>query len=349
MMRCFLVMTTLLLVFPRVWADENCKSSQDIHVYCGFQAPEDLVHVPNSPFMIVSQYGGHVKRDPNSLMLFNMETKEKEILFPRQDVSQSSVQLWGAKDCLAPPETFSPHGIDLGRHQSGELMLLVVNHAKVDSIQFFKVTLESEHLSLQWRGCVAMPEHFKLNDVAVLPTGGFAVPARKISPVSKKTKQQSNINILLWRKGGGLSTLLTGETGYGNGVAVTPDSSHLYVNDTAGSRVMKISLDTGKKKAQVSVKYPDNSSWSRDGKLLVTSILFPALESLDVCDRHIDQPCDIPFEVHLLDPGSLQTTSVIKHGGSQPFGGATVAVQVNDDLYLGSAFGDRIAKIRMPE
>jgi len=341
-------MTTLLLVFPGVWADENCKSSQNIHVYCGFQGPEDLVHVPNSPFLIVSQYGGHVQRYPNSLMLFNRETKEKEILFPRQGIDQSSVPLWGAKDCLAPPETFSPHGIDLGRHQSGERMLLVVNHAKLDSIQFFKVVLDQERLSLEWRGCVEMPEHFKLNDVAVLPKGGFAVPAVKINPVPEKTQQQPNIHVLLWRKGDGLSTLQTEEIGYGNGIAVSPDNSTLYVNDTAGSRVMKISLDTGEKKAQVDVKYPDNSSWTRDGKLLVTSILFPTRESLDICDRHKDRHCDIPFEVHLLDPGSMQTTSVIKHDGSQPFGGATVAVQVNDDLYLGSAFGDRIAKIRMP-
>lgn len=348
MMRYFLLMATLLLVLPDVWAVENCKSSHNIRVYCGFQGPEDIVHIPDSPFLIVSQFNSHIQSRPGSLMLFNRETKEKEILFPRQGVSHSSVQLWGAKDCLAPPETFSPHGIDLGHNQRGELILLVVNHAKVDSIQFFKVALESEHLSLQWRGCVAMPEHIKLNDVAVLPTGGFAVPATKINLVPEKAQQQLNMHLLLWYKGDGLSTLLTEETWFGNGIAVSPDSSTLYVNDTFGSRVVKISLDTGETKAQASVKYPDNSSWTRDGKLLVTSILFPTLESLAICDRHKDQPCDIPFEVHLLDPGSMQTTSIIKHDGSRPFGGATVAVQVKDELYLGSAFGDRIAKIRKP-
>ena len=112
---------------------------------------------------------------------------------------------------------------------------------------------------------------------------------------------------------------------------------------------MKVSLLENKLIAETPLASPDNSSWSNEGQLIVVSILFNSPEDLERCDQNKQGPCDIAFMVTSLDPETMSKKIFFRHDGSKYFGGTTVAVQVGDALYLGSAFGDRIAKIMMPK
>jgi hypothetical protein len=55
--------------------------------------------------------------------------------------------------------------------------------------------------------------------------------------------------------------------------------------------------------------------------------------------------CPFAFAILSVDPERLESRVVLEHEGS-PFGGATVAVAVGPDLYLGTFAGDRIARAR---
>ena len=349
MLRSLPLLVILLAVIPQLSADQNCTSSHNIHTYCGFQGPEDLVHVPDTSFLIVSQYGGHIDRRPSDLVSFNIDTQAKKLILPKHPSEYPSYPLWGQETCTTPPLYYSPHGIDLSRRPDGDLMLLVVNHAELDSVQFFKVLKEDLTLSLEWRGCVIMSEDIKLNDVAALPNGGFVIPALKVRSLQSEPEYSPEINLLRWSEDTGLQTVLSPQTGYGNGIAVTNDGDFVFINDTLGSRVMKVSLVENKLIAETPLASPDNSSWSNEGQLIVVSILFNSPEDLERCDQNKKGPCDIAFMVTSLDPETMSKKILFRHDGSKYFGGTTVAVQVGDALYLGSAFGDRIAKIMMPK
>src|SRR6185503_17968258 len=80
---------------------------------------------------------------------------------------------WGDATCPGPPSAaFSPHGIDLARRRDGRLALLAVNHGGRESVEFFEVA-EPEHPTVTWRGCAIPPPESFLNEVAILPDGGF--------------------------------------------------------------------------------------------------------------------------------------------------------------------------------
>ena len=53
------------------------------------------------------------------------------------------------------------------------------------------------------------------------------------------------------------------------------------------------------------------------------------------------------FEILALDADTLAGFAWLSHRGA-PMGAATVAVQLGDDVYLGSFAGDRITRWRVP-
>ncbi len=336
-------------------AEEACEPSKGITPYCGFTNPEDIVHVPDSPFLIISQYGGHLTRVPSSLVLFHMESEAKTTFFPKDTVGAAVADLWGEEACTAPPAFFSPHGIDLIRRADGELMLLVVNHeADVhrDSVQMFRVVPAPQTVFLEWRGCVHMSAGMSLNDVAAIPSGGFVVgvwrETQKASPALQQ-KRERLPQVSVWKKGQGLSTLVAFDSpGYINGVSITPDETIVIANDSLNGKIMQFSYPDGRVMAERMMLVPDNNSWAADGRLLITSLQPATPDAFARCDREKLAVCDVPFEILALDPLSMQLESLFWHDGSTPFGEATVTVQVGEYLYMGVGLGDRIARIKYP-
>jgi hypothetical protein len=54
----------------------------------------------------------------------------------------------------------------------------------------------------------------------------------------------------------------------------------------------------------------------------------------------------LPFEIIKADPKSMQTTVMLSHHGA-PTGYSTVALKVADNIYMGSAHGDRIVSFAL--
>lgn len=59
-------------------------------------------------------------------------------------------------------------------------------------------------------------------------------------------------------------------------------------------------------------------------------------------------PCLLPFEVVRIDPETLEQETLLSHVG-QPMGYSTVALKVENTVYLGTAHGDRIAHFVLDE
>jgi hypothetical protein len=65
------------------------------------------------------------------------------------------------------------------------------------------------------------------------------------------------------------------------------------------------------------------------------------------CQRTERGACPLAFEIVALDPANLTRETVLAHEGP-PLGAATVAVDVDGALYIGSFKGDRLVRFPLP-
>jgi hypothetical protein len=327
-------------------AHDHCTSLSGIEPFCTFNRPEDLALIPGTRFVIVSQIGG-VEHKTGSLVLFDTASKQQSVLYSQDSAThdKGNPNTWGEKSCAVPAH-FSPHGIDIGRRPDGQLELFAVNHGAKESVQLFSISVRQDGAALQWRGCVEVEPGNLLNDVAALSDGGFVTGS-----TIKKSETSRTGALLLWRPTTAVSTVVTIDGGFMNGLAVSPDNATIFLNNDANASVTRVDIHTGKITGSVKMprtEIPDNSSWGSDGRLLVASIGMTPAWNYAKCDKIEDSFCDMPFEIVAIDPISLKADTIFWHSGGPPFGQATVAIEVGGDLYLGSSTGDRIARIKTP-
>jgi len=326
-----------------------------MQVFCGFQNPEDLALSPDGRTIIVSQAARFDGTGGGGLVGFAPDSEGQTPLFPVEGAT-SGPDDWGAAECPGPPDAaFSPHGIDLGRGPDGRWMLLAVNHGGRESIEFFEVLPLPEQTALRWRGCVPAPEGANLNDVLILPEGGFLVTHMFPASGGAGTAWQmlrmiafgSELGrVLEWQRDTGFSDVPGTEASFPNGLEISDDGSVLYLNVYMGDAVRAIRRDTGETLFSATVESPDNATWARDGRLLVASHPGTFLETL-ACASIESGSCARPFQIVAVDPETGTAEVLIDSDGS-PMGAGTVALQVGDDLWLGSFVGDRIARAPLP-
>src|SRR5215831_4680174 len=75
-----LLALTATLALPRVAAAQtatNCAPAGNIQFVCGQDAPEDLVYLPGTDWMVASAYGGN-----GGIRLINVRDKTSSMLYP---------------------------------------------------------------------------------------------------------------------------------------------------------------------------------------------------------------------------------------------------------------------------
>ena len=145
-----------------------------------------------------------------------------------------------------------------------------------------------------------------------------------------------------WSRKTGWEKVKNSEGALPNGIEVSPDGQILFINYYFGDKVVALERKSGKQLWQTDVDAPDNSSWAADGNLLVASHQ-EALAAVSHCAESPATFCPLRYAVASLAP-KTGVKNIVLAGGGTPFGGATVAVQVGQDLYLGAFAGTRMAK-----
>ena len=338
LLRSFNVLFISVLVYLSQ-AVAACEKENGIQPYCGISSPEDVVPIPGTPLLIASQ----LLEDNATFVLFDTKSQQYQQLTPLANASYPPAKQRGDTACKPPSPDSAFHGIDLIRNADGSLSLLAVYHGELDSVQWFDVMLVDTTIDLQWQGCVTIPEHTVLNDVAALPQGRFAATAsaRVVKTMNKPWQ------VIQWQSNRGLSTVMDFSTGYGNGINFSAEGKFLYINDMTNGKVIKANSETGDILAEVAVAHPDNNSWTDDGHLLVTSLVFDNVDQVIGCIKNRDSHCNLPFIVTQLDPVTMTVKELYRYDGKTIFGGATVAVRLGEQLYLGSFAGNRIASVTL--
>jgi hypothetical protein len=334
----------------------DCEALNGVTPVCGFQNPEDLEAMPGNRLLIVSEYRGGRGATPGALLSYHIADETVERLFPLDNEGSVSRgdKSWGDPNCpQLLPESFAPHGI----HHSVEMgaeRLLVVNHGGRESIEIFEVALtpDGNEVSLEWRGCVVAPENVWFNDVVGLPHGGLA--ATHMMSRDSTLEQMLAIEIskadagyvVEWQPATGWRQVPGTEGALPNGIEVSPNGKTLYVNDYLGGKIYALSRDSGERQWSIDAEKPDNSSWTADGKLLVAIHQGTNLTTVLECGESDAPFCPIAYEIIEIDPKTGNYEHVAKGSGA-PMAAATVAVQIDSTLYLGTYAGKRLGILEL--
>lgn len=346
-LRSLILLLGLALAVPV--AADDCQSVGAITPLCGIQAPEDIELTPNGRYLLLSQFGGLPTAGPGGIALFDLKAETHEMLVPRPATGLS----WGSDNCPAEPgEQLSTHGIHLSRRDDGRWQLLAVNHGGRESVEFFELRSTGGKPGLAWRGCVLMPGGAYLNDVVALPGGGLLATHMmdRHDEQSMADAMQGKISghVFEWHPGQPVKVMAGSESPFPNGIQISADGRFIFLNVYIRGEVWKLDRNTGERVGTVKVVGPDNSLWRDDGKLLVASHTGMAGYDEKLCTSGKGF-CPVGFQIVAIDPDSLSKELVFEHDGSAPMGAGTVALQLDQVLYIGSYAGDRLFKVELPE
>jgi sugar lactone lactonase YvrE len=314
----------------------NCTPSGNIQYVCGQEAPEDLVLIPGTEWVLASSYGGN-----GGIRLISVRDKTSTVAYP----SATAKDRFDRKTydmCPGPPEEadkakFTTHGLALhaGRNST---TLYAVHHGKRESIEVFDVDSRAKPPVLTWVGCAVAADPIGLNSVIGLPDGGFIATnflERGANANTSRTKMmagESNGELWEWHTGKGWTKVPGSEAAGANGIEISKDGKWLYVAAWGSQSFFRLS------RGQIPVKRDviplgfrvDNIRFAPDGSI------YAAGQGQQTSN------------VVRIDPNTLKITELINQPNNQQFASGTVAVQIGKELWVGSFRGDRIAIFPAP-
>lgn len=332
-----------------------CDEAQGMSFVCGAERPEDLALVPGTRWLVASgfAFGSGIKLvDTERRLLRRWYTGEP---------SQIGHDATKFPDCAAAPDAdaFNAQGMNLRRVGADEHWLYVSNHGGREAIEVFRVTggEGDTQPTLQWIGCVAMPEGMAANSVVSLPDGSLltTVLNRPGTQIADYVQGRTTGHVYEWKPGTPAFELVRGADLPGNnGIEVSKDGKEFYVVAFGWRAVVAFSHTNPAKMLRKAVApgfMPDNIKWDGE-RLIATGMQYdePACGGLrKIIDGKADPMlCHRGYTVAYLEPKSM-TWSVVAYAEPNPsFNGASTGLIIGENLWLGSFQSDRIAVRRLP-
>ncbi|MET0983856.1 MAG: hypothetical protein ABW034_00475 [Steroidobacteraceae bacterium] len=339
---------------------------------CGVENVEDMVDLPESPWIIGSGMGDRFFQH-GGLHLIN-----KKLMTARRisvDMSGELIAQAPYDQCPGPvPAThFSAHGLSLTVNPDATHNLYVVNHGARESIEIFKVTTTDSEPAFKWIGCVLTPKTATSNSVAARPDGSLVLSATAAGDVpipsfhelalrasagrgenrgglDVKAVAKQRGAVYVWTRARGWEKVPNSELLGDNGIELSRDGQWAFVNSWPGKSVTYMPLNTSSGKSrEVKLDFnPDNIRWSQDGKLVVTGHVATIEQVMD-CGFGDGADCAIDYRSAEIDPTTLHVSPLFDGKGTRQFGAATIGLKTGGMLWLGSFRSSCIAKVRLSD
>jgi hypothetical protein len=312
-----------------------CNPVGDIRFVCNLISAEDLAVLPGSEWVIASG-----NREGGRLHLVNVRDKTATVLFPtstkNERLDAATYPTCPGPLALEKPDAFRAHGLYLKPGQAAVHTLYVVHHGTRESIEVFEVDAGATPPALTWIGCAPALSTLAFNSVVAFPEGGFAATSGRTGDV---WQYQTSTG---WRQVPGTEGTAP------NGLEISKDGRWLYIAGWAEEKLTRVSRGvTPVQKDVVALGFrPDNVRLSPDG-----SVLFAAGHT-DKDGRSITEPREPLREtsnVAKIDPRTLEVRRIFQHPAIEGFVASTTAVQIGNELWLGSQRGERVAYFPAPK
>jgi hypothetical protein len=335
-------------------AEADCTSAHSFELLCGQSRPEDLARIPGTRWLIVSGFseGAGLK-----LVDTSNATMKPAYTRARQEI--------GAPDARFPhcpsapdPRLFNTQGVSLrAAAVADEYRLYVVNHGGRESIEVFDVLMHEGVPRLIWRGCVLLPAGLAANSVAAY-TDGTLVITVLVHP------GDTYADFVLGRNTGGVYEWSPGSPGFrllpgtqlpgNNGIETAPDDSGFLVVAFGRHAVLRYSRrDTLRPPVEAVAPgfMPDNIHWD-GGRLITAGMMYdePACGGTRkiIDGKADDMRCPRGTVVAELDPESMTFRLVAYMTPDRRFNGASAAVIVGDQVWIGSYQSECLARSSLP-
>jgi hypothetical protein len=190
------------------------------------------------------------------------------------------------------------------------------------------------------------------NDVASTGNGGFVALVMLTTSDSSRadlldfmTSGSDTGFLVEWHPQSGLKRVPNTAVSMPAGVQNSRDGRYIYYTSWSGKDIRKYDRIKGAVVKVTRLSFdPDNISTQPDGTFLVTGI--DDLNDFRTCFLNKPAMCQEPSTVAAVDPRTLAAKTVL-HLKPGFISGASVAVQIDQHFYLGSALGDRILDVHL--
>jgi len=314
----------------------DCRAAGDVQFVCGQQAPEDLVVLPGSQWVVASAYGGS-----GGIYLVRVSDRTSTVAYPGA-AAREELDAKTYNTCPGPPDAaakakFQTHGLYLQAGSNAVHRLYVVAHGSRESVEVFEVDARSATPALTWIGCAVAPDPIGLNSVRALPDGGFIATnflARGAPDPSRMKAMQSgekNGELWEWHTASGWRKVPGSEAAGANGLEISSDGRWFYVAAWGSQSFFRLSRgQTPAKRDEIPLGFRvDNIRWASDGSILAAG--------------QGGAPGAQASIVVKINPETLAVRELVRHPNSDTFGAGTVAVEVGNEIWVGSFRGDRLA------
>ena len=311
---------------------------------------EDLIHVPDTPWVITS---GMVSATvpQGRLYLVHAINHSCQEIFPYNARFCRDTCHYGGDLPDLDPALFAPHGLDLRIGDAGRHTLYVVNHGGRESIEVFAIDFAAREPVVTWIGGIGMPAGTWPNAVAHLRDGGLLVTST-LDPDAGMDRGIADLvagketgRVVEWQPGAGWSTLPGSVMSGANGVVVDADGGVAYVGGWRTRSLVRLSRGSVQhdRRSIGTGVLTDNLRWDDNGYILATGH-DTTPEALMACFSQ-NAICRFPSRVLRVDPITLDYEVIIAYN-PDVYGIGTVAVQVDDEVWVGSARCSGIARFR---
>ena len=341
-----------LLVFFQHGADaaeqDKCSASGGLTFVCGLTNAEDLVSVPDTRWVLSSGMapGGGI------YLVDSVGKTWTQMYANTAQQVRHDMETYGACQGAPDLESFVTHGLNIRPGDNGHSTLYVVGHGGREAIEVFDVDASGAEPLLIWVGCVPMPTGLAANSVASLSDGSLVAtvlmhPGDTFVDVFSGKPTGA---IYEWSPGDSGFELIRGtELPGNNGIEVSLDEREIFVVST-GLRTISVFANSNPSNLLRSTRAldfgPDNVHMTADGQLLTAG---PSNDQhdcgeLDPENINIEEFASCPrgFVAATFDPKTMQETKRVSGPANSDFSNATMALQVGDEVWIGTFSGDRI-------
>jgi sugar lactone lactonase YvrE len=192
-----------------------------------------------------------------------------------------------------------------------------------------------------------MDETIYVNSVAFLPGDGV-VFTKFFDPQNQQgfgaiMEGKATGGVYEWHPDTGIRPIAGTELAGANGIDVSKDGKSIYVAAWGTQELVRFTQRNGfLKKDSVKVDFsPDNLRWAPDGKILVAGQIRDTNAAGGMFGFK-------GWIVAKLDPQTMEIREVFKDQGESPLQNASVAIDVDGTLWIGSFRADRVAYTPTP-
>jgi DNA-binding beta-propeller fold protein YncE len=330
---------------------QDCGTSSPVKYVCGLAAPEDLVAVPQSKWLIASAMFGE-----GGLYLIDVTNAAASRVFPSGAAPDHfDRKAYGACPGPLAANQAGTHGLSVKPGRGSVHTLYAVHHGDRESIEIFEVNAKSASPVVTWIGCVVVPDPVGLNSVASLPDEGFVVtnfdPRQPAPPggrggglSAKLAAGEQNGEVWEWHAKNGWAKVPGSEASGANGIEVSPDGKWIYVAQWGKQSFLRLSRGkTPVDRQELPLGFrTDNIRWTPDHKSLIvagqgTGAAEPGAQ------RGRGQAAQMTVVVR-VDPQTLTYKELLNQTPPPGLGAASVALPVGDELWVGAFRGDRLVR-----